>query len=84
MVSNSRRFATTEKSLGFVPDATRVGDRIAIFLGCSVPVVLREIPGLKVMKWYLVGECYIDGLMEGEYMEIARERRLLPQAIMLM
>ncbi|KAF6793747.1 ankyrin and het domain protein [Colletotrichum sojae] len=50
MVSNSRRFATTENLLGFVPDATRIGDRIAIFLGCSVPVVLREIPGLKVMK----------------------------------
>lgn len=83
MLSNMRRFVTTERSLGFVPAMTQVGDRIAILIGCSVPVVIRPFPGYEEPKWWLVGECYIDGLMEGEYMETARERRLSPELITL-
>lgn len=82
MLSNSRRFATTQNSLGFVPNDTKVGDRIAILIGCSVPVVIREIGGGKDKPmWQLVGECYIDGFMEGEYMDVVRDRMLSPQAI---
>ncbi|KAK1844221.1 ankyrin and het domain protein [Colletotrichum chrysophilum] len=81
MLCNSRRFATTEGSLGFVPYEARVGDRIAVLMGCSVPVVIRAWPSAPA--WVLMGECYIEGLMEGEYMEVVRELNLSHQDIYL-
>jgi hypothetical protein len=52
----SRRFT------GLSPMAAQVGDEICILYGCSVPVVLR----LEGDHWLLVGECYVDGIMDGE------------------
>lgn len=85
MLANSRRLATTESSLGFVPVNTQVGGRIAIIIGCSVPVVIREL-GITPSgpRWMLIGECYIQGLMEGEFGELAEDRGLSPQAITLL
>ncbi|KAH9234113.1 hypothetical protein K456DRAFT_1836497 [Colletotrichum gloeosporioides 23] len=84
MLSNSRRFATTKEYLGFVPYDAVVGDRIAILMGCSVPVVIRDLSGEEGDPvWQLIGECYVEGLMEGEYMEVVEERNLLPQKIVL-
>lgn len=84
MLSNGRRFATTQESLGFVPVGTKVGDRIAILIGCSVPVVVRMIAEAgRGSLWNLIGECYIDGLMDGESADIVQDRHLLPQAITL-
>lgn len=68
MLQNKRKFATTNKSLGFVPADAQVGDSIAILEGCSVPVVIREAhhrPRPDSVTWHLIGECYIEGLMEG-------------------
>jgi hypothetical protein len=64
-----RRMVTTEGGyLGLSPEAVHKGDVIAIY-GCSFPVVLR-----KCGEFYLViGESYIDGIMDGELME-AKER----------
>lgn len=84
MVSNDRRLATSRKYLGFVPPDTEVGDRIAILFGCSVPVVLRDA-GLFHGRpaWALVGECYVDGLMEGEFMEVVDKEELEAEDIVL-
>ncbi|KAK1640011.1 hypothetical protein BDP81DRAFT_446409 [Colletotrichum phormii] len=84
MLSNDRRLATSAKYLGFVPPETRAGDRIAILIGCSVPVVLRDVGHLHGMPvWQLVGECYIDGIMEGEFIDFADEKNLEPEKIVL-
>ncbi|KXH63523.1 hypothetical protein CSAL01_09033 [Colletotrichum salicis] len=84
MLSNDRKLATSTKSFGFVPSNTKVGDRIAILIGCSVPVVLRDVGNLHGMRvWQLVGECYIDGIMEGEFIDFADERKLEPEEIVL-
>lgn len=84
MLSNTRRFATTEKSLGFVPDGTVVGDRIAILVGCSVPVVICEMPITESHSvWVVKGECYIDGFMEGEMWETVGNRKHSLQTITL-
>lgn len=77
LAGGSRRYAKTRESIGFVPERTAPGDSIWILDGCTVPVVLRrpECCGKKNDAfWTLIGECYIEGLMEGEYMEVSRER----------
>lgn len=85
MLSNGRRFATTESSLGFVPTKTEVGDRIAILIGCSVPVIIQEfITTGGESHWILKGECYIEGLIDGEFVNNAEDRGLHPQAITLL
>ncbi|ETS84293.1 hypothetical protein PFICI_02318 [Pestalotiopsis fici W106-1] len=67
MLSGSRQFATTTTSFGLVPIRSCAGDRIAILVGCTVPVVLRKMTTANGLDlWALIGECYIDGMMEGE------------------
>lgn len=57
-----RLFGTENGRMGLGPAAAKVGDSIAILLGCSTPMVLRETGG----GWQLVGECYVHGAMQGE------------------
>lgn len=62
-----RMMITRTGFLGLVPEETKVGDTVAILLGCGYPVILRPCgDGYKY-----VGECYIDGLMNGEAIEAA-------------
>lgn len=67
MASGSRRCAVIGKSVGFVPFITEPGDVVCIIAGCTVPVVLRKRKQGTDRGWFLIGECYIDGLMEGEF-----------------
>ncbi|KAF2629366.1 hypothetical protein BU25DRAFT_409267 [Macroventuria anomochaeta] len=63
-----RRLITTRTGfLGLAPDEVKIGDTVAILLGCNHPVVLR--PHEDGFKY--VGECYIHGLMDGEAVEAA-------------
>ncbi|KAF2669536.1 hypothetical protein BT63DRAFT_263718 [Microthyrium microscopicum] len=47
---------------GYAPWTTATSDIICVFLGFELPFVLR--PCKKA--WYLVGECYIPWVMEGQ------------------
>jgi hypothetical protein len=38
------------------------GDRIALFKGGMVPLIIRE----EGTRWRLIGDCYIHGMMKGE------------------
>lgn len=69
MASGSRRCAVIGKSVGFVPFITEPGDAVCIIAGCTVPVVLRKTELWTDGGWSLVGECYMDGLMEGEFIK---------------
>ncbi|TVY16139.1 Heterokaryon incompatibility protein 6, OR allele [Lachnellula arida] len=70
-----RRLMTTKNGyLGWAPDniyggdeeQTRSGDLVAIIFGCSTPMVIRPTG-----KWFLVvGEAYVQGIMDGEAMEV--------------
>ena len=65
-----RRLISTRKNklLGLAPAETKNSDVIAILYGCSVPVVLRQVPdpsGDEIL-YKLIGECYIDGMMDGQ------------------
>ena len=63
-VNEGTRFARTEH-LGYcalLSALTESGDVICIIMGGSVPVVLRPCGGM----YHLIGDCYIDGIMDGE------------------
>ena len=59
-----RLFTTVKGYLGVGPQLLRDGDNICILLGCSVPVILRSAG----QGYSVIGECYIDGIMDGEVM----------------
>ncbi|KAF1838118.1 hypothetical protein BDW02DRAFT_52709 [Decorospora gaudefroyi] len=63
-----RRLITTHTGwLGLAPAEADVDDVVAILFGCNYPVVLR--PCAEGYRY--IGECYIDGLMDGEAIDIA-------------
>lgn len=58
-----RKLVTTiTGSLGLAPEATGVGDVIAILFSCNCPVILRPFGG----SYIYIGECYFECLMRGE------------------
>jgi hypothetical protein len=48
------------------PMYMRAGDVIAIFNGASVPFIIRPV---GENKYKVMGECYCDGIMHGEFVE---------------
>ncbi|KAL9012302.1 MAG: hypothetical protein Q9173_002923 [Seirophora scorigena] len=60
-----RAFIVThnEGLIGLAPEACRENDCIVILLGCQSPMVLRPTDDGSFL---VVGECYVEGLMEGE------------------
>jgi hypothetical protein len=74
----SKPLADMGKALvGLIPQNARVGDRICILYGCSVPVVLRKhiVPD-EGYYWQLVGDAYVHGVMDGEAIERVSEEEL--------
>ncbi|KAF2995588.1 hypothetical protein E8E13_004671 [Curvularia kusanoi] len=63
-----RRLCTTETGyLCLAPDDVQIGDVVAVILGCNYPVLLRPFEG----GFKYVGECYVDGMMDGEAIDAA-------------
>lgn len=56
-------FTTEDGKTGWAPKAARTGDIVCVILGCAAPVVLRKTEGAR---YQVVGECYMDGIMDGE------------------
>jgi hypothetical protein len=55
---------TEQYSLGMAPDNVQLGDHIFIVSGNSHPVILR--PSKRFANtWRAVGECYLDGYIDG-------------------
>jgi hypothetical protein len=57
---------------GLAPPGTKQGDLIFIIFGCSVPVVLRKLPGKGNERYNFIGECYVHGNMDGEALPLAK------------
>jgi hypothetical protein len=69
---NGRRpFVTKGSYLGLGPKDMQSGDVVVIVSGAEVPLILREAPegGYK-----LVGEAYVDGVMDGEALDMGLEK----------
>lgn len=76
-------FATNARQFGMGPLKISKRDRICVFLGASMPWIIRPIKtyigvGGEEKHYQLVGYCYFDGIMDGELLhgrddaEIAR------------
>lgn len=58
-----RRFFLSESGyMGFGPSMLQDGDTIIILKGCDMPLLIRSTGNNS----YLVGECFVWGLMDGE------------------
>ncbi|OAQ59386.1 heterokaryon incompatibility protein [Pochonia chlamydosporia 170] len=72
--TRERAFAITERGyIGMVPPYSKVGDEVFIISGAQVPFLLRRQGSteagtgiLNNEKWQLVGESYVQGMMDGE------------------
>jgi len=63
---HQRRFFRSEAGrYGWTVDGSQPGDLVAVFYGCDYPLVLRPV-GDGVRSVRIIGDCYIDGLMDGE------------------
>jgi hypothetical protein len=63
LVTNSRGY------IGMTPEEALKDDIIAVLCGCNFPVVIYPCGD----RYYFFGECYVDGVMNGEFME-AKDR----------
>jgi hypothetical protein len=59
-------FVSSTGWLGLAPHGTREGDVVFVAVGADVPYVLRACED----GYELIGECYVQGIMDGEAMEM--------------
>ncbi|KAL8654970.1 MAG: hypothetical protein Q9210_001177 [Variospora velana] len=74
-INLSRRLMTTDMGyVGMAPEEVERGDAVAVLFGCSMPILLRQstIESGDV-RWRVVGECYVHGIMNGEAMEWGKD-----------
>jgi len=76
----NRFCALEDGSVGWAPGGAASGDVVCVFNGGNVPYLLRPLAGDLVGQWTLVGECWIEGLMDGEAME---NREFVEQAFLI-
>jgi hypothetical protein len=64
---HSRRpFRSNDRLVGPAPDRAEMGDCICIIYGATVPFTLREKPA---GTYRLIGEAYVYGIMDGEWLQ---------------
>ncbi|CAH0051115.1 unnamed protein product [Clonostachys solani] len=69
---NVRNFAmslfcvTGNGRFGRIPPTSRAGDLVCVFVGAETPFIIRPT-GRET--YTMIGECYIDGIMDGEAIE---------------
>jgi Heterokaryon incompatibility protein (HET) len=63
---NRKPFLSAEGYVGLAPAFAIANDLIVIIFGCTVPFVLREFDGGKPE---LIGEAYVHGIMDGEFLK---------------
>jgi hypothetical protein len=65
---------TDEGHIAMVPQLSEPGDAICVIYGAQVPFVLRRVTdGLEEelgVRYLLVGECYVHGMMDGEALRL--------------
>jgi hypothetical protein len=57
-------FFTKDKHAVKAWNTVKDGDLVCVVLGCDVPLILRPIGDYHE----LIGDCYVDGIMEGQAM----------------
>lgn len=66
LIEEGLRYMTTEKDdVGWAHPDAKIGDKVFLLEGCSMPAVLR--PSREFPKSYrVVGHAYVEGAMDGE------------------
>ncbi|RFU23968.1 hypothetical protein B7463_g12370, partial [Scytalidium lignicola] len=67
--------------IGSGPEDVREGDQIYVLTGCSVPVILRKAE--RDNEFQLVGECYLQSVMDGEALRMRDEGKATAHDLML-
>ncbi|TRX95899.1 hypothetical protein FHL15_003041 [Xylaria flabelliformis] len=76
-VGGRRIFTTKHGYLGLADNSIQKGDRLYVFLGGRMPVILRALgDGFR-----FICECYTHGIMFGEAIEISRKERIPTESI---
>ena len=65
--SDYRIFFTTNGSIGLGRKGCEPGDIVAILQHVSAPCLLRAIESDGQQQYRIVGDAYLDGIMDGEY-----------------
>ncbi|KAH7391033.1 hypothetical protein DE146DRAFT_152797 [Phaeosphaeria sp. MPI-PUGE-AT-0046c] len=65
-MAGKRPFISSVGYVGMGPNYTCIGDKIVILNGASVPFIVRPVDD---GKFRLMGECYCDGIMFGEFIQ---------------
>lgn len=67
-------FTTAEGMVGLCPWNAKKGDVIVLLLGGQVPYLLRSQPDYT--EYSFVGECFVKGIMHGEFLREEKEKRV--------
>lgn len=53
-----------------MPRGAMLGDEVCVILGAHVPFLVRRVPQneIGINRYHLLGECYLQGIMNGEGM----------------
>ncbi|KAI8720637.1 HET domain-containing protein [Fusarium sp. LHS14.1] len=62
---------------GSLQDQIRVGDMVCVAYGCSTPLVIRRVED----KYHVLGEAYIEGLMDGEVIDLVEKGELFEEEL---
>ena len=65
---NRRPFISDQGYVGMAPAHAAPGDIICVIFGAILPFVIRE-DGLKNSRYRLIGEAYVHGICDGEFIE---------------
>jgi hypothetical protein len=80
---NRRPFLSPDGYVGLVPTQAQVDDLVCIVAGADVPFVFRKLPdgGQKQQQqqqcYQLIGEAYVHGIMDGEFVASGAEPETL-------
>ncbi|KAI0439565.1 heterokaryon incompatibility protein-domain-containing protein [Xylaria telfairii] len=72
-----RPFKSNNGYVGLGPTDLAVGDTIAIPYGSPVPFAFREVKEREDSTYRLVGELFVFGIMDGEFMKVHRQETVL-------
>lgn len=75
-------FVATDGSIGLCPNGSREGDLIVILCGGNTPYLLRKVPDSE-SHFEFVGECFVDGLVDGDFMRRTKSNGLAPRTFAL-
>ena len=73
------RFKTTQDHEGYGYEPMQVGDEIIVPFGAKVPLIVRFVASHSVHKqgtFALVGECYVDSIMDWRLTKLANKGKL--------